>query len=135
MIDEKKIKDGSKRIAKEIWRALREVAGSYNETVLKEWQKEEEAPAPEGQTPKAMPMPEELTPGATVHSNNRVSFVLYAPGKKSVGLAGSFNEWQPAPMAHVGEGLWWLSRKLEPGEHLYQFVVDESLWICDPYAR
>ncbi|MBA3533848.1 MAG: alpha amylase C-terminal domain-containing protein [Ardenticatenales bacterium] len=136
MIDDKKVKESSsKRLIKEIWRAVREVAGSYNDTVLKEWQKEAEAPAPEAQKPTAMPTPQEISPGSTVHSNNHVSFVLYAPGKKSVGLAGSFNEWQPAPMEHIGDGLWWRSMKLEPGEHLYQFVVDENLWICDPYAR
>jgi hypothetical protein len=49
---------------------------------------------------------------------------------KEVKVAGSFNNWQPEPMARVGNK-WSILLELEPGEYQYKFIVDGQ-WLCDP---
>ncbi|MGE5601941.1 MAG: alpha-amylase family glycosyl hydrolase [Nitrososphaerales archaeon] len=75
--------------------------------------------------------------GAVEHSNGRVTFALYAPGKRSVHLVGDFNGWNPgADPLHAGpDGRWWIEKPLPAGSYNYQFCVDGDLLICDPYAR
>lgn len=72
------------------------------------------------------------TPAATY-----VRFVFYAPGVGRVGIAGSFNEWDPneAPLQPVGTtGLWTTTLRLPAGQHLYAFVLDGRRWLPDPTA-
>ncbi len=80
---------------------------------------------------------QEIRPGAVDYGDGRVVFALYAPGKQSVHLVGSFNRWDPRadPMEAAPDGLWWIEKALPPGPSLYQFVVDGRTTICDPYAR
>ncbi|HYH03731.1 MAG TPA: hypothetical protein VEC37_11550, partial [Bacillota bacterium] len=54
---------------------------------------------------------------------------------KSVFLSGTFNDWKPAQLAMKREGdSWVFPIYLEPGKHLYKFVVDGK-WILDPQNR
>ncbi len=65
------------------------------------------------------------------------TFRLDAPGARTVHVAGTFNGWAPTvdaggwAMAASGD-TWTLTRRLDPGRHLYKFVVDERDWRTDP---
>jgi 1,4-alpha-glucan branching enzyme len=76
-------------------------------------------------------------PGAVDHGEGRLTFALYAPGKRSVQLIGEFNGWhRGADRLHQdSSGLWWIEKRLTPGRYAYQFVVNDRLVIADPYAR
>ncbi|MEW5746396.1 MAG: alpha-amylase family glycosyl hydrolase [Nitrospirota bacterium] len=78
-----------------------------------------------------------LPQGAVDHGGGTVTFVLYAPGKSSVRLVGSFNGWdrEADPMEEAEEGLWWTEKQLSSGTYQYRYLVDSGLAICDPYAR
>jgi 1,4-alpha-glucan branching enzyme len=80
---------------------------------------------------------EKALPGAVDHEDNWVSFALYAPQKKSVHLIGSFNDWdrQKDPLEQREPGYWVTAFRLDKGSYQYQFVIDEELVICDPYAH
>ena len=83
-----------------------------------------------GGTAKAHPFP------GAVDRDGQVSFTLYAPGKQRVELIGEFNDWQRGAdvLESIDEGLWSLTKALEPGSYGYQFVLDGDLILCDPYA-
>ena len=56
---------------------------------------------------------------------------------QKVSLAGTFNNWNKDawPMKPDGDGRTWrFSTKLDPGKHLYKFVLDGDKWIVDPKA-
>jgi 1,4-alpha-glucan branching enzyme len=74
-------------------------------------------------------------PGATDHGDGNVTFALYAPRKKSVHIMGSFNNWGRDALEERDEGFWVIARQLPRGKCEYQFVVDDSIVICDPYAQ
>jgi hypothetical protein len=66
-----------------------------------------------------------------------VRFVLYAPGAKQVGLAGTFNQWNQSatPLLRAGkDGIWTVTLTLPAGQHQYGFVVDGRRWVTDPAA-
>ena len=66
-----------------------------------------------------------------------VRFELYAPGARTVGLAGSFNKWNAVatPLKQVdGSGLWTVTVPLVPGPAQYGFMVDGQRWVPDPAA-
>lgn len=80
--------------------------------------------------------------GVNVVSNGTsVIFNLYAPNKKSVYLIGDFNNWQLTStyaMKRTPDGnRWWLKvDNLNPQtEYAYQYVVDGSLRLADPYTE
>lgn len=51
---------------------------------------------------------------------------------RSVFLAGDFNDWSPNSLAMKKEGDEWVfTVHLDPGKHLYKFIVDGK-WIIDP---
>jgi 1,4-alpha-glucan branching enzyme len=65
-------------------------------------------------------------------------FNLIAPGKTSVAVIGEFNNWQPAAMNITPDGNnWWVQVDgLDANkEYAYQFLVDGSLKIADPYCE
>lgn len=68
----------------------------------------------------------------------RVTLSLLAPGKSTVYVRGEFNDWQISSdyqMKKDGEHFWITLDQLVPGqEYAFQYVVDESLYIADPYA-
>ncbi len=70
-----------------------------------------------------------------------VTFVVYAPGKSRVTAIGDFNNWVETStyvMNRTPDGLrhWVRVTGLTPGtEYAYQFLVDGSLKIADPYTQ
>lgn len=65
-----------------------------------------------------------------------VRFVLHAPEARTVGLAGTFNQWDSGatPLVRSEGGLWAATLVLPAGEHEYAFVVDGERWVPDPAA-
>ncbi len=65
-----------------------------------------------------------------------VHFVLVDPGARSVGLAGDFNQWDPAatPLTPGEGGIWSVVVPLRSGAVTYSFVVDGRDWKADPAA-
>src|SRR6266853_3732323 len=59
---------------------------------------------------------------------------LVKPEAKSVFVAGSFNEWNPAPLTRSNDGKWVGDLTGISGRHEYLFVVDGQ-WLPDPNAR
>jgi 1,4-alpha-glucan branching enzyme len=68
----------------------------------------------------------------------KVVLSLWAPGKSSVYIRGDFNDWKIEPaylMKKDGEHFWIELTGLTAGqEYAYQYLVEESVWIADPYA-
>ena len=75
--------------------------------------------------------------GVTVNGNE-ATFVLFAPNKKSVVLLGDFNDYAPSNesmMKRDGDYFWITVSGLEEGvEYGYQYLVDSTIKIGDPYA-
>lgn len=80
---------------------------------------------------------ERALPGATDHGGGIVTFAIYAPEKRSIHLAGNFNnwDWDNDPLADRGSGFWVIQKNLPPGPAQYQFVIDKDIVVCDPYAQ
>lgn len=76
-------------------------------------------------------------PGAMDWGEGLVTFALFAPGKKSVHVIGGFNGWNNTsdPLENRGDGLWVRTMTLRPGPCYYQYLINDSLVICDPYAQ
>lgn len=91
----------------------------------------------ESQAPTVAPTPPNIPHGAHDRGDGVVTFALWAPWKTSVHLIGDFNGWdlQADPLAVDQSGLWWIEKRLDPGTHAYQFVIDGETTIGDPYAR
>ncbi|HKV71091.1 MAG TPA: glycogen-binding domain-containing protein [Gemmatimonadales bacterium] len=74
----------------------------------------------------------------TAHADSAfIRFELYAPGARTVDLAGSFNRWNAVatPLRQVdGSGLWTVTIPLPPGPAQYGFMVDGQRWVPDPAA-
>lgn len=83
------------------------------------------------QTQSALPAGEQ-----TVGREHAMQFVLAAPHASRVSLVGSFNDWDPAatPLRRTPDGMWAAVVSLEPGLHIYAFVVDGTDWVPDPTA-
>ena len=75
--------------------------------------------------------------GVTIDGTS-ATFVLYAPGKKSVSLLGDFNNYAPTNkhlMKRDGDYFWVTVDGLQSGvEYGYQFLVDGTVKVGDPYA-
>jgi predicted alpha/beta superfamily hydrolase len=56
------------------------------------------------------------------------------PDAAGVAVTGDMFGWNPkgAPMAKGGDGAWEADVMLEPGRHLYKFVVNGTQWLPDP---
>ncbi|HYC85757.1 MAG TPA: alpha-amylase family glycosyl hydrolase, partial [Chryseosolibacter sp.] len=63
---------------------------------------------------------------------------LWAPGKSSAYVIGDFTDWDVLPeyiMKKDGEYFWLQVNGLEPEqEYAFQYLVDETLFIADPFA-
>jgi len=77
-----------------------------------------------------------------INSGKSVIFNLYAPGKKSVSVIGDFNGWDvndtKAVMNNTPDGKrWWVQiDNIDPAaEYGYQFYIDKSLKVADPYTE
>ena len=86
------------------------------------------------------PVPAGLKPGVNVTGENSAAFLLYAPYKSNVFVLGDFNDWVYSGdgyMKRSPDGSWyWLEVSgLDPGEEYgFQYVIDETIRIPDPYA-
>ena len=80
-----------------------------------------------------------LEDGLNILSNS-VVFVLNAPGKQFINLVGSFNNWEISSdyLMKYDENLnkfWFeLSGLDKESYHSYQYLVDGSIYIADPYS-
>ena len=83
------------------------------------------------------PRPAGIKNGVTVNGDE-ATFVLFAPGKESVILLGDFNNYAPSNeymMKRDGDYFWTTVSGLEEGkEYGYQYFVDRSIKIGDPYS-
>ncbi|NCC53479.1 MAG: hypothetical protein EOM20_20025, partial [Spartobacteria bacterium] len=88
---------------------------------------------------QTLPLPEGVSFGAVDHGDGRVTFALYAPGKKFVELAGDFDPAQAGEERYVmhatPDGVWWLTLPLEPGAYAYQYIIESDMRLGDPYAH
>lgn len=67
----------------------------------------------------------------TSSTTRSVAFALDAPTGMNVAVGGTFNNWDPQPMAKGPDGLWRITLQLAPGTHQYKFSVDGQ-WQEDP---
>ena len=81
--------------------------------------------------------PADADNGVTINGNE-ATFMLFAPGKKSVVLLGDFNDYAPSNkymMKRDGDYFWTTVSGLEEGvEYGYQYLVDGTIKIGDPYS-
>ena len=88
-------------------------------------------------------IPAVANPDGFTRLNNGTSaiFTLYAPQKEGIFIIGDFNDWEARSdyfMKRSPDGKrWWLQVDgLDPQrEYAYQFLVDGTLKIADPYAE
>lgn len=78
------------------------------------------------------PRVELLGPYAPAPAERFLRFELFRPGALDLAVAGTFNDWTPAPMTSLGQGRFRLDVAALPGQHEYKFVVDGSQWGPDP---
>jgi hypothetical protein len=85
-----------------------------------------------------VPLPANVRPGINYPSVSEATLVLQAPGKKTVYVVGDFNDWKLLPeyqLKQDGEFFWITLSDLEKGkEYAFQYVVDGTIYIADPYA-
>ncbi len=88
-----------------------------------------------------LPLPSGTEDGINYTSDTSATLVLYAPGKAYVYLIGSFNDWEIdnrylLNLTPDGKRFWITLDSLETGmEYLYQYLVDGSIRISDPYTE
>ncbi|HYG17618.1 MAG TPA: alpha-amylase family glycosyl hydrolase [Ohtaekwangia sp.] len=91
-------------------------------------------------TSPAVARPEGIIPGINYHDGDdtRATVCLWAPGKSSVYALGDFTEWKVLPeylMNQDGEYFWIEISGLTAGEeYAFQYLVDEFVYMADPYA-
>lgn len=85
-------------------------------------------------------VPAGLKPGVNITGDNSATFLIYAPGKSSIFVMGDFNDWlycDAGFMKKSPDGNWfWLAVSgLDPAkEYGFQYMIDESIRIPDPYT-
>lgn len=84
------------------------------------------------------PMPKGVRPGINYISDTEVTLVLQAPNKKFVYAIGDFNDWKPRQEHQLykdGDYFWVTLTGLTKGEeYAFQYLVDGSIYIADPYT-
>ncbi len=88
----------------------------------------------------AIAAPESAThvlPVSATQQRHDVQFVLVADSASDVRIVGDFNDWDasatPMRRSRAG-GVWSVVVPLEPGRHVYAFVVDGKQWVADAAA-
>lgn len=84
------------------------------------------------------PLPSGVQDGINYISPTSVTLVLRAPGKNLVTVAGDFNNWLQTVMNKTPDGkfFWITLTGLTAGtEYAYQYMVDGTIKIADPYAE
>lgn len=66
-----------------------------------------------------------------------VQFELFMPDARQVRLAASFTDWKERAIEMRGpeEGWWTLRLHLPPGEHEFQYLIDDEIWLADYAAH
>lgn len=84
------------------------------------------------------PVPLGKDDGINYDDPQTVTFVLYAPFKNHVYLLGDFNDWMPDNsylLKKDSDRFWYTLTGLTPGkEYIFQYLVDDSILIADPYC-
>lgn len=86
------------------------------------------------------PLPANMRDGINYTSDTSVVLVLFAPYKQNVFVIGDFNNWEYSNEGFMnrtpdGNRYWTEIGGLTPGqEYVYQYKVDNSIIIADPYA-
>ncbi|NMB72147.1 MAG: alpha-amylase, partial [Bacteroidales bacterium] len=84
-------------------------------------------------------VPTGKTDGLNYDDPQTVTFVLYAPYKNHVYLLGDFNNWLPDNsylLKKDNDRFWYTLTGLTPGkEYIFQYLVDDSILIADPYCE
>jgi len=86
-------------------------------------------------------LPENLVDGINYINDTTVILVLYAPSKDNVFVGGEFTKWLPAGNGYMkvtpgGDRFWIELTGLTAGkEYGYQYLVDNELFIADPYTH
>jgi hypothetical protein len=86
-------------------------------------------------------LPEGLKDGINYTGNSSAALVLYAPYKEFVFATGDFTNWLPSDKGYMkrtpdGERYWIELNDLVPGnEYRFQYYVDTTLYIADPYSE
>ena len=113
--------------------AFKAVAGNGAKTVEKS-----AVVAVLGETEQAS-RPAEAKEGVTFDGDNTATFVLWAPGKKSVVVMGDFNNYTPTNatmMKQDGDYFWVSVSGLEKNKtYGYQYLVDGKIKVGDPYSE
>lgn len=82
--------------------------------------------------------PSNVRAGINYVDDNSVTLALYAPGKKNVYAIGDFSNWKANNnyMMNRDGDYWWITiTGLNKGqEYAFQYLVDGTLKIADPYA-
>jgi len=88
------------------------------------------------------PLPAAAKEGVVfINGGTSAIVTLYAPSKSSVYLIGDFNNWQALPASQMklapDNTTWWVQIDgLDPNaEYAYQFYVDNSFKVADPYSE
>ena len=88
-----------------------------------------------------MELPSGIKDGINYLSDTEVSLCLYAPEKSNVFILGDFNNWEFDDSGFMyrtpdGKRYWKTISNLTAGqEYIFQYVVDGSIRIGDPYAE
>ncbi|WP_299754658.1 alpha-amylase family glycosyl hydrolase [uncultured Pontibacter sp.] len=85
-------------------------------------------------------LPADMVDGINYIDEDEVVLVLYAPNKENVYAIGEFNNWQPSQEYLLnrtpdGARYWLRLTDLPEGEEVaYQYLVDGTIAVADPYA-
>lgn len=73
----------------------------------------------------------------TGNADGTVTFRVYLPHAATVELLGDFTDWREnrVKMAREGPGWWSVTAEVPPGEHLFSYLVDGSIWLADYAAH
>jgi predicted carbohydrate-binding protein with CBM48 len=74
---------------------------------------------------------------AGVDGTHEVRFLFVSDSARRVSVAGDFNDWNrtATPLRRAGNGnVWSVVVRVQPGRHLYAFVVNDSTWVSDATA-
>lgn len=98
-------------------------------------------------TPHDEPLPEGNRIGINYDSDGNIILALFAPYKKNVFLLGDFNSWKVDTLFAMNRYqvtpdsvIWWCRVPFmlvdpHPTEYRYQFLIDGSLRVQDPYSE
>ncbi|KIC95212.1 alpha-amylase family glycosyl hydrolase [Flavihumibacter solisilvae] len=87
------------------------------------------------------PLPPGVREGINYEGSDAATLVLFAPGKTRVNVLGDFNNWTETTAYQMnrspdGKYFWLKLTALDPGkEYAYQYLIDGSMKIGDPYCE